>query len=297
MRRDKAGLLIKAAREDVSMTQSALARAAGIHQPTLAAYESGRRIPRPDTLQRILVAARARPSVVLELMADEVIHSAMNHGLANVRVFGSAVRGEDTERSDIDLLVSAGHAVSLFDLGAFAAEVQELTGFATDVLTEEQTRNPHFAHVLDESRAVMNDAPEPREERFVHRPWKQVAGDSSPEAIDRDPAIIAELRSLLAVCEEIASLGRESFLRSQSELTYFAAEAVIIHFNELVTHRLRAHVEMQHPDFPWRGIAGTRNILAHNYTRANRSVVWGAISEELPGLLRALLTSLERPGL
>ncbi|MEO6504505.1 MAG: helix-turn-helix domain-containing protein [Terrimesophilobacter sp.] len=151
MLRDKASELIKAAREDASMTQSALARAAGIHQPTLAAYESGRRNPRLDTLRMILRAAGTRPSVPLELFADEIIERGLRHGLTNIRVFGSPIRGDDTEHSDIDLLVRTADSVSLFDLGAFAMEVEELTSFAVDLLTEEQANNPHFAHVLDEA--------------------------------------------------------------------------------------------------------------------------------------------------
>jgi uncharacterized protein with HEPN domain len=130
--------------------------------------------------------------------------------------------------------------------------------------------------------------------RFTRKPRGHAAGETGEKSIDRNPAIADELSSLLAACEEIASLGRERFFEPTHELSYFAAEAVIIHFYDLVTHRLREHVTSNHPDFPWRGIAGTRNILAHNYTRANRQVVWIAVSKELPVLLRALLASLER---
>jgi uncharacterized protein with HEPN domain len=130
--------------------------------------------------------------------------------------------------------------------------------------------------------------------RFTRKPRGHAAGENGEKSIDRNPAIADELSSLLAACEEIASLGRERFFEPTHELSYFAAEAVVIHFYDLVTHRLREHVTSNHPDFPWRGIAGTRNILAHNYTRANRQVVWIAVSKELPVLLRALLASLER---
>jgi uncharacterized protein with HEPN domain len=130
--------------------------------------------------------------------------------------------------------------------------------------------------------------------RFTRKPRGHAAGETGEKSIDRNPAIADELSSLLAACEEIASLGRERFFEPTHELSYFAAEAVVIHFYDLVTHRLREHVTSNHPDFPWRGIAGTRNILAHNYTRANRQVVWIAVSKELPVLLRALLASLER---
>lgn len=58
--RAKAGQLIRSARNDVGMTQAELALAAGIHQPTVAAYESGRRMPSDDTLRKVLAAARLR---------------------------------------------------------------------------------------------------------------------------------------------------------------------------------------------------------------------------------------------
>lgn len=151
MRVERAGELIRAAREDVRLSQSALASAAGMQQPTISAYESGRKQPRPETLSRILLAARTRPSIPLALYADDVLQQAARFHLVNVRVFGSAVRGQDTEDSDIDLLVTLTPEASLFDLGGFAHEVEEITGFEVDVLTDDLGDDEHFAHVLDEA--------------------------------------------------------------------------------------------------------------------------------------------------
>ncbi len=122
MRIDRAADLLRAAREDVGMSQSALASAAGMQQPTISAYESGRKQPRGETLARLLRAARVRPSIPLALYADDILRAAERHHLTNVRVFGSAVRGQDHEDSDIDLLVSLTPDASLFDLGGFAHE-------------------------------------------------------------------------------------------------------------------------------------------------------------------------------
>ncbi|HEY5222144.1 MAG TPA: nucleotidyltransferase domain-containing protein [Microbacteriaceae bacterium] len=149
MLRAKAGELIHDARKDVAMTQMELAAAAGIHQPTLAAYESGRRHPSEATLNRILTAARMRPSIPLTVASDEIKRSARRHNLGSVRVFGSVLTGDDTPTSDIDLLVETGPHTSLFDLGRFANDVEMLTGFSVDVITEQQARSPHFRHVLD----------------------------------------------------------------------------------------------------------------------------------------------------
>jgi predicted nucleotidyltransferase len=147
----RAAELIRAARLDVGLSQSALARAAGLHRSTISAYETRRKRPRAESLERILAAARTRPSIPLTIHAEEIRTEAARFHLRNVRVFGSAVRGEDTERSDIDLLVSLAGGASLFDLGAFADAVETITGFDVDVLTDDQTDDPHFAHVRAEA--------------------------------------------------------------------------------------------------------------------------------------------------
>ncbi len=151
MRIERAAELIRAAREDVGMSQSSLAAAAGMQQPTISAYESGRKQPRPESLDRIMTAARTRPSIPLAIYADDIRDEASRFHLSNVRVFGSAIRGQDNENSDIDLLVSLAPGASLFDLGGFAHEVEAITGFDVDLLTDDLEDDEHFRHVLDEA--------------------------------------------------------------------------------------------------------------------------------------------------
>jgi len=151
MRVDRAAELICAAREDIGFSQTDLAEAAGVGLPEISDYESGRMRPNPESLGRILTAARTRPSIPLVLFADAILDEARRFHLENVRVFGSAVRGHDTEHSDIDLLVSLTPAASLFDLGGFAHVVERLTGFEVDVLTDDIEDDEHFAHVLTEA--------------------------------------------------------------------------------------------------------------------------------------------------
>lgn len=51
----------------------------------------------------------ARPSVILAAHRAAVLGTAQRLGARNVRVFGSIARGEDTERSDIDLAPLKGN--------------------------------------------------------------------------------------------------------------------------------------------------------------------------------------------
>jgi uncharacterized protein len=54
--------------------------------------------------------------------------------MSNVRVFGSVARGEDTEDSDIDLLVDLADDVSLVELIGLERELSELLGRPVDVV-------------------------------------------------------------------------------------------------------------------------------------------------------------------
>jgi len=50
-------------------------------------------------------------------------------------VFGSVVRGTDTEGSDLDLLVEPTEQTTLLDIGKIQFELSELLGIDVDVLT------------------------------------------------------------------------------------------------------------------------------------------------------------------
>lgn len=135
----RAGELIRRARLDAHLTQAELAARAGLRQPSLAQMESGTRAVSEEMLERVLRAADYRPSLALAEHADEITAKAARRGLTHVRVFGSAVRGEDGYDSDIDLVVAPGPGTDLFDLALFADEVREITGFPVDVVADTST--------------------------------------------------------------------------------------------------------------------------------------------------------------
>jgi predicted nucleotidyltransferase len=68
---------------------------------------------------------------------DEILRMAERHGARNVRVFGSAVRGEATEESDLDLLVEVGEQTSPWFPAGLVDELEELLGRPVDVVTED----------------------------------------------------------------------------------------------------------------------------------------------------------------
>lgn len=130
------GARLRTSREAAGLSQVELARRTGIHQPTISAIESGRRVPRPETLERLLVALAQRPSQLVHHFRDEIIDSGARHRMGNVRVFGSCLHGTDVLGSDVDLLVTPETGATLLDLVAFQQEVEELLGVRVDAVSD-----------------------------------------------------------------------------------------------------------------------------------------------------------------
>jgi predicted nucleotidyltransferase len=80
----------------------------------------------------------------------EILRLAAQHGARNARVFGSTVRGENDERSDVDFLVDLEPGRSLFDLGGLLMALQELLRRPVDVVTEKGLR----PRIRDQVRAT-----------------------------------------------------------------------------------------------------------------------------------------------
>lgn len=73
---------------------------------------------------------------VLEGKREKILKIAEEHGIQNIRIFGSVSRHEDGPNSDLDLLVEFEEGRSLFDLIRFKQEVEDLLDIKVDVVTE-----------------------------------------------------------------------------------------------------------------------------------------------------------------
>ena len=95
-----------------------------------------------------------RPSQALLQHRDAVRRAAGRYRVSNPRVFGSVLRGEDTDDSDLDLLVDPLPGATLFDLGGLQDELEQLLGLQVDVLTPKDLPARFRAQVLAEARPV-----------------------------------------------------------------------------------------------------------------------------------------------
>lgn len=95
-----------------------------------------------------------RPSQALQLHREAVRQIVLQHHALNVRVFGSVLRGEDTDDSDLDLLVEPTPETTLMDIGAIRYELRKLLGIPVDVLTPKALPDSFREQVLLEAMPV-----------------------------------------------------------------------------------------------------------------------------------------------
>ena len=88
---------------------------------------------------------------VVEGKREEILRIARAHGARNVRLFGSAARGDADETSDVDFLVEFEPGTSLLQHGAMIADLEELLGRKVDVAPEKTLRERVRERVLREA--------------------------------------------------------------------------------------------------------------------------------------------------
>ena len=76
-----------------------------------------------------------KPSAALAEHREAIRRVVAAYNGRNARVFGSVVRDDDREGSDLDLLIDPTPETTLFDLGAIRHELSTLLGVSVDVLT------------------------------------------------------------------------------------------------------------------------------------------------------------------
>ena len=95
-----------------------------------------------------------RPSEALLLHRTQIREIALRHRVSSIRVFGSALRGDDVLGSDLDLLVEPTLQTTLMDIGAIRFELKKLLGIEVDVLTPNGLPTSFREQVLREARPV-----------------------------------------------------------------------------------------------------------------------------------------------
>lgn len=95
-----------------------------------------------------------KPSQALQLHREAIRRIVTQHHADNARVFGSVLRGEDNNGSDLDLLVDPTAQTTLFSIGAIRHELLQLLQVPVDVVTPDALPEAFRQHVLATAQPV-----------------------------------------------------------------------------------------------------------------------------------------------
>jgi uncharacterized protein len=171
--RATAGAVLREARQRARLSQTDLARRAGVAQSVISMYEADRREPGLRTLTKLIEATGHKLSLQLippnpdQLGLPDsplgrrlrrhrraVLELLGRAGASNPRVFGSVARAEDTAASDIDLLVDLEDTVGLVTLARLTRELTALLGAEVDVVPAATLKPGIRDRVLTEAIAL-----------------------------------------------------------------------------------------------------------------------------------------------
>ena len=95
-----------------------------------------------------------RPSIALQTHREAIRRIALSHRVTNVRVFGSVVHGDDTEGSDLDILVEPTLETTMMDIAKIQLELSQLLPVTVDVLTLNGLPDKFRSQVIAEAQSV-----------------------------------------------------------------------------------------------------------------------------------------------
>jgi len=171
---ETAGDVLRRARLLSGLAQRELADRSGVSQPVISVYEKGRREPGLKMLNKLvdatgyelvieLVPRGSRTQMVpveqsllrrVRQQREAILAIAARRGAHNVRLFGSVARGDESETSDVDLLVDLADGVSLLELIGLERELSELLGCEVDVVPERNVKAGIAERVMLEATPV-----------------------------------------------------------------------------------------------------------------------------------------------
>jgi uncharacterized protein len=83
-----------------------------------------------------------------------ILGIAKEYGATNIRIFGSFARGEQTKRSDVDLLVDLPKGMSLLDHAGLQVDLEEALGRSVDVVPADSIKPLLRDRILTEARPL-----------------------------------------------------------------------------------------------------------------------------------------------
>jgi uncharacterized protein with HEPN domain len=98
-------------------------------------------------------------------------------------------------------------------------------------------------------------------------------------------ALIDILTGIQQVLRYTQGLKRENLQQDDEKQAAILYRLIVI---GEATKRLSNHFREQHPNIPWRQMAGLRDVVIHDYDELDFDILWNVIQVNLPDILPQL---------
>lgn len=88
------------------------------------------------------------------MMRPVILRIAERYGATNVRVFGSFARGEQTAKSDVDLLFDPPERMSLLDHSGLKIDLEEALKMKVDIISANSIKPLLRPYILADARPL-----------------------------------------------------------------------------------------------------------------------------------------------
>lgn len=100
-----------------------------------------------------------------------------------------------------------------------------------------------------------------------------------------DRVYLQHIRDALDDIATYASAGREAFFAERMRQDATIRKLQVI---GQAVKSLSDTSKSQHPDIPWKQVAGLRDKVIHDYFGIDLEIVWAVVEKDLPALRRAI---------
>ncbi|HPF45170.1 MAG TPA: DUF86 domain-containing protein [Syntrophomonadaceae bacterium] len=109
-----------------------------------------------------------------------------------------------------------------------------------------------------------------------------------------DRVYLIHILECIRQIEEYTIDGREEFLNSR-----LIQDAVIRNIEIIgeAAKRISPGLRDKYPDIPWKEMAGTRDVLIHDYMGVDLSIVWNVVSCDLLEIKKRLINLMPQEGM
>jgi uncharacterized protein with HEPN domain len=113
--------------------------------------------------------------------------------------------------------------------------------------------------------------------------------------VSRDPLLLLEdiVKASSRIVRYTEGLERDAVFSDEMR---FDAVLHNLHVIGEAVKSLSPSFRQRHGDIPWREIAGMRDFVAHAYFALDLDILWDAIVQEVPDLLRRVMVITQQQG-